>query len=1152
MAEQFGKTWWGQRWLQALNNIDFSNRLPRGASYARKGSVVKLQCKGNCIQAKVSGSRVTPYKVEIVLPVFPELKLANFIAAIADRPLIISKLLNRELDPSLLEIASQNGLRVFPNQWSDLQMKCSCPDWAVPCKHLAAVVYKMSAEIDNNPFLVFELHLADLISELKKKGMFINAQSVEIPALVDFYFNKEGATTKGKAKFEEHRAYHKLSFAALSPIHEPLISLLAENPVFYNSSSNFKEKYAAMVSRMVRNGQKLLHGKLSFPVTAGWSLEDGQKVTAHSDCRMVTDENFHSEADIDGDRWPILELMAELDRIPGNRTLDFQPSTASLHTLSHLALHLVANGAIVPQITVLSNKQYIVRWLPALISKEIRELTNQLSDVLPPDIFHYQSTRSVKKINKQLVSNLLSVFITELVCALSEDKTQDLFVDLFFKKKPYSFQAPGEGALAGGVQAWLNKYYLTQGQIRPQLIVSEMDADVFKVEINVLGLTKDPDTATPLNEVLLSPQFGQQRLEVLQAMATLSSFVPGLEAYINSKGLSQMLMGNKEFTAFLFQMVPVIRLLDMDILLPKSLQEILRPKPSVRVKARPNSSFLRMEELLYFDWQVAIGDTVMGVDEFKALLQKTDSLLKYKSNYIYISEAELGKLYKHFAADKQVSNFELLRTALSGEYEGMKIAMDSDVLELIKELTEVKEVPLPLGIKAQLRPYQLRGYSWMYRNSKIGFGSVIADDMGLGKTLQVIATLLKYKEEGLLNKKKALVIAPTGLLPNWQAEIEKFAPELSVCFYHGANRIIEKDRDLLLTSYGIARSEAAQLKKLHWHSVVIDEAQNIKNQDTAQAKAIKGFKADNFIAMSGTPVENRLSELWSIMDYSNRGLLGSIKDFKESFSDPIETLNSKESADKLKKVTAPFIMRRMKSDKSIINDLPDKIEMDSFSFLAKEQASLYEKTLEEALKTIEAVDTADSKGLFVRNGLVLQMILALKQICNHPTQFLKNNNKDASLSGKTELLFDKLDSIVECGEKVLIFTQFREMGDLLQHFISERYGDSPMFYHGGCSLEQRKEMVHRFQTNPADKIFILSLKAAGTGLNLTAAKHVIHYDLWWNPAVEAQATDRAYRIGQKSNVMVHRFITEMTVSTGENWIGNLSNKELKDLFQMKG
>ncbi|MCO5268894.1 MAG: DEAD/DEAH box helicase [Brumimicrobium sp.] len=888
----------------------------------------------------------------------------------------------------------------------------------------------------------------------------------------------------------------------------------------------------------------------------------------HSVNKVLIDENFDALIKINETNFSVRDFMLEISQIPSNKTLDYQPSTASLHTLFHLALHLVSNGAIVPQIVIKPSKQYGIRWLPAFISKDVRALTEKMTEILPPDIFWWQTPKTEKIIEKDTTTNLLSVFITELMDLLSGEETQDVFNNLFFKNQEYAFDAPGEGASAGGIQTWLQKYYLTQGKIRPQLVVSEGINDSFLLEINVTGLDETSEEYIPLREILSLKKYENQKLEVLQTMATLNDFIPGLEAYINSNGADFMEMNTETFTPFLLLMIPVIRLLDMDILLPKSLQQILKPKPSVKLKAKSGKSFLSIDKMLEFDWQVAIGDTVMSEDEFRKLLKKSDGLIKYKSQYIYVGQDELAKLHKHFSSTNELSAFEMLRVALSGEYEGAKVALDKEVTQLMKELTEVKEIPLP-KINATLRPYQKRGYSWMYRNAKIGFGSVLADDMGLGKTLQVITTLLKYKEDGMLDEKKALVIAPTGLLTNWQAEIEKFAPSLSVCLFHGTNRKVADEYDILLTSYGVARSDATNLKKMPWHSVIIDEAQNIKNHDTAQSKAIKSIKADNFIAMSGTPVENRLSELWSIMDYSNRGFLGNAKTFKDDFGTPIETYNDIEVAEKLKKVTAPFMMRRLKSDKSIISDLPDKIEMDVFGTLAKEQASLYEKTLEEALMAIDAIDATNSKELFHRQGLVLQMILALKQICNHPTQFLKNNKLDASLSGKMDLLFDKLDAILESGEKVLIFTQFKEMGNLLQHFIAERYNETPMFYHGGCNVKQRNEMVHNFQNNPADKIFILSLKAAGTGLNLTAANHVIHYDLWWNPAVEAQATDRAYRIGQKSNVMVHRFITkntfeerinemiqskkalaEMTVSTGENWIGNLSNKELKELFEM--
>jgi SNF2 family DNA or RNA helicase len=398
--------------------------------------------------------------------------------------------------------------------------------------------------------------------------------------------------------------------------------------------------------------------------------------------------------------------------------------------------------------------------------------------------------------------------------------------------------------------------------------------------------------------------------------------------------------------------------------------------------------------------------------------------------------------------------------------------------------------------------------------------------------------------------------------------MEKFAPSLTSFIYHGSQRDLKKfDADVMLTTYGVVRSDTDLFKKKHWQLLVIDEAQNIKNNSTAQSKAIKSIHSMARIAMSGTPVENRLSEFWSIFDFTNKGYLGTEKMFKEDFGDPIQVSNDEKAITRFRTITAPFMLRRLKSDKSIITDLPDKIEQNQYSTLTASQASLYQKTLQKAMEAIEGMVITDQQSLFQRQGLVLQMILALKQICNHPTQFLKNGKKDPELSGKTILLLDMLESIIESNSKVLIFTQFREMGELLQHFITEKFGEQPMFYHGGCSIKQRKEMIDRFQNNRADKIFLLSLKAAGTGLNLTAASQVIHYDLWWNPAVENQATDRAYRIGQTKNVQVHRFISkntfeekidamiqkkkalaDLTVATGENWIGKLSNKELRELF----
>ncbi len=1169
MTSSFGKTWWGEQWLNSLSNIDYSNRLPRGATYARKGAVKKISFNGNRIKSKVAGSRSTPYNVDIIAPPFFDPELGDFLDNIKRRPVIISKLLNRELDPSILELARKAGLKVFPKQWSDLKMQCSCPDWAVPCKHLASVIYKVSQEIDNNPFLVFELHNVDLPAEMEKAGIIIDHASLEVPQANTLLFAK-GEDDKS---YDREAAYRKLNVAGLEPVYEPLTALLSPSPVFYTiSASDFREKYLSAIKRVSKNTRRAASGKL--PLSEFFKSAYADKITIghHSGSRLNIDESLHAKVILDDKEITISEFLQQLAQIPGSRTPDYQPSTAVLHTTLHLALQLTANGAIIPQIIRLPGKEYAVRWLPALMSKKVKSLCDQLETMLPPGLLTGIYRNKVKPVNKDRSVNLLSLLITEIIDLTSGNLNDDLFLELFFKNTVYPFDKPGEEALAGGIRAWLQKFYLSQGELKPVLVVEELNNDSFSININVQLPVDSRHNVVPLKKILTLREFEHRRYEVLQSLALVSSLIEGLEDYINSGGKREIVMHSPRFAPFLMKMIPAIQLLDIQVLLPKSLQQILKPKPTVKLKSKGKSSgFLRLDKLLNFEWQVAVGDTVMDEEAFRKLLQHSEGLIRFKTNYIYVEKDELEKLYKHFTQSKQLSSFQLLRAALSGEYHGAAVAFDSEVEQLILELTGIKEIALPQGLNAQLRPYQHRGYSWIYRNSRIGFGSVLADDMGLGKTLQVIASLLKFKAEGNLDEQKALVVAPTGLLTNWIAEIQKFAPNLKAGIYHGTNRDLSNfiDYDVLITSYGILRSDADLLKKKKWHVMVIDEAQNIKNISTAQTKAVKSIKADNFVAMSGTPVENRLSELWSIMDYSNRGFLGSAKDFAETYGNPIEQLNDREVAEKLKKVTAPFLMRRLKSDKSIISDLPDKIEIDSFASLTGEQAGLYEKTLENAMQEIEGIRTTDQKSLFVRQGLVLQMILALKQVCNHPAQFLKNGEKDPALSGKTALLFDKLDSIMESNEKVLLFTQFTEMARLLESFLEQRYGDRPLYYHGGCSLNQRKEMVERFQTNHADKIFLLSLKAAGTGLNLTAASHVIHYDLWWNPAVESQATDRAYRIGQKNNVMVHRFITkntfeerinemikqkkalaEMTVSTGENWIGNLSNKDLHEIFHI--
>ncbi|MCL2245672.1 MAG: DEAD/DEAH box helicase [Lentimicrobiaceae bacterium] len=1166
MAEKFGKTWWGEHWLRSLENVDYNNRLPRGASYARSGHVRNVKINGNQIVAKVQGSCATPYKVTIIVPPFFEKDIEPLMAKIIERPALISKLLNRELDPAILSIAEELGLKVFPRQWTDFKMQCSCPDWAVPCKHLASVIYMLSREIDNNPFLVFEMHNVNLLDELKKRGIFIADQKkTEIPVLENLWKEK-----KTSSEIAEIAVYERVNFSQLQNISEPLVQLLPDAPPFY-PSGNFREKYAAQYIRIAKEATRILSKKLDF--NAVFPFSNKYSLTNRSTLMLTVNGNNQKKMGGENHENERLEhLIPALFALNPDRLLDFEPSVAAFHKILLASLHLTANGMIIPQIVQLENKDFMIRWLPATIDRRVKTIVEKLSTILPDELLlvhkMIRKKEQIVPIENQTIE-IISLFLGKLIYYLSKPSNHDLFEDLFFKNITYPFTAVGERALSGGIKVWLDRYYLTAEQYKPVITVSETLVDIFEVHVSVEDTMQPDNLPVPLENILKQKQFEKQRFKILQGVSLLTPFIRGLDTHINLGGNMPIRFSNNEFAPFLMEVLPAVRLLDIKIMLPKALQELLRPKVSVKLnRTESGQSFVSLHDLLSFDWQVALGETIISPNEFEKLMKNASHLFKFKENYIYVNESDLEKLHKAFAADKPLTPYQLLQTALAEEYEGAPVLLSDEVRDLIKELTSGEEIPLPQGLQAQLRPYQQRGFSWMYRNSRIGFGSIIADDMGLGKTLQVISILLKFKEENAINDKhKALVVVPTGLLTNWQAEIEKFAPSLSSHIFHGQLRDLKEFKaDIMLTTYGVLRSDYELLKKQKWQALIIDEAQNIKNHDTAQSKAVKSISAHIRIAMSGTPVENRLTEFWSIMDYANKGYLGTVKMFKNDYADPIQVFNDENVASKFRKITAPFMMRRMKTDKTIISDLPDKIEQNQFAQLSKQQAALYEKTMLAAMEEIEGCGS-DQQSLFKRQGLVLQMILALKQICNHPTQFLKNGKFDASLSGKLELLFELLDSIIENGEKVLIFTQFAEMGKLLERFITERFGERPMFYHGSCNVKQREEMVHRFQHNRADKIFLLSLKAAGTGLNLTAASHVIHYDLWWNPAVENQATDRAYRIGQKKNVMVHRIIckntfeekidemiqkkkhlAEMTVATGENWIGKLSNKELREIF----
>ena len=600
------------------------------------------------------------------------------------------------------------------------------------------------------------------------------------------------------------------------------------------------------------------------------------------------------------------------------------------------------------------------------------------------------------------------------------------------------------------------------------------------------------------------------------------------------------------------------------------------PTAPATVAAR---SSLGLDSLVDYQWELAIGDEPLTAAEMKRLSALKAPLVRLRGQWVELDAKRLAAGLTMLTTGGQMTVGELLQAGLStqdgpGGLPVVSVTATGELGELLSGQAErrITPVPTPAGFTGTLRPYQERGLAWLAFLESLGLGPILADSMGLGKTIQLLA-LLQRDHEGDEEVGPTLLVCPMSLVGNWQREATRFAPELRVHVHHGAERSRGRafadavaKAELVITTYSLAARDSQDLAEIGWHRVVVDEAQAIKNAATRQALAVRSLPARHRIAVTGTPVENRLADLWSIMDFANPGLLGSALVFKAKYAEPVERHGDEAAAERLKRLTGPFILRREKTDKSIISDLPDKIEMEVVCNLTAEQASLYQAVVTDMMDKIE-----QSEGI-ERRGLVLATMTKLKQVCNHPAQLLRDGSRLAGRSGKLERLDEILDEVLANDERALLFTQYAEFGGMLRAHLSARFGREVAFLHGGVPKAERDAMVARFQAGSASAppLFVLSLKAGGTGLTLTAANHVVHVDRWWNPAVEDQATDRAFRIGQTRNVQVRKFVCAGTVEekisemirnkrglagkiigSGEGWVTELSTSELRDLFALE-
>jgi SNF2 family DNA or RNA helicase len=865
-----------------------------------------------------------------------------------------------------------------------------------------------------------------------------------------------------------------------------------------------------------------------------------------------------------------------------------------LAAVARFAADLAARGRVLPVLAA-EDANYAARWRPVLGGADAQR-GRDLAAAMPP---------SCRAVDAEPPGTLLAGALESLTDAAARSRlpasllparrgrtparlpmAERFVVALTAPDARLEVVTPQDEAqvreLAAQLDAWLDEARIPAGPVRTCFRLTEpaeAESDPWRVEF-ALQSADDPSLMVSAADVWAGQGAGFGGDPVEELLAGLGAGVRlfgELEDALREAAPALVELDTSGAFRFLKETGPLLSGAGFGVLLPDWVRKArlglkLTTRSQTPSATSVTGSKFGLGDLVDFRYDVAVGDEALDPDELAELARLKVPLVRLRGQWVELDDAHVKAALKFLerSRDGTMTAADALAIGLRGPDEDIPlVGVDADgwLGDLLSGQVDRRLQPMtaPAGFSGQLRPYQERGLSWLSFLGGLGLGGVLADDMGLGKTIQLLS-LVAADRAG-----PTLLVCPMSLVGNWQREAARFTPDLRVHVHHGADRLDGESlalalagADLVITSYGVATRDQAALGQLTWARVVCDEAQNIKNHATRQARAVRALPAATRIALTGTPVENRLSELWSIMEFTNPGLLGPAEKFREKYSVPIERHASADAAQALKRLTQPFVLRRLKTDKTIISDLPDKQEMKVWCNLTPEQASLYAATVADMLSRIE-----DAPDDISRRGLVLATMAKLKQVCNHPAHLLGDGSRLPGRSGKLARLEEICDEIMAEGDKALCFTQYAEFGRMLQPHLAARLGCPVLFLHGGTTKKQRDAMVAQFASLEEPALFLLSLKAGGTGLNLTAASHVIHVDRWWNPAVEDQATDRAFRIGQRRNVQVRKFVcvgtleeridamieekkalADRIVGTGESWLTELSVEDLRAVLTL--
>jgi len=1171
MNSRYGVTPWGKWFIDVLDSYKMSERLERGRRYANSGKVLSLEFSNGRACAKVEGSTNPFYRVTIS---FPPLAESERVYKIIENDIpLLARIAAGELPETFLQKLKDMDIHLIPQSWQEMKRSCTCPDWGDPCKHMAALYYVIAKEIDSDPHVLFRLRGMDIAARFGKSAV----RSIARPFKITYTAGENDSLPAA----ELPPAKKPLALEAIPDCGELITSLLPSFPPFC------ARDFAVVMAEFYHRCSSEPPWETAQTEEAGAQAEhefSRSKWTVHCYNAAAGAEPFLEAEDVNGGkkRYFVHEAFDYFVQFPSD------DGTASYGFLFYFYkfINLVCGAnAFIPYVLSgfdddgiikfndeveyetlkiiwrpFENLPLVANMLEAVASRECNTLEAPHSFRINMAKNHaYSGSRFVS--GRSVVDLLASAFLNRWVrrkftlfrdefTARGNSEYRRL-LNLFFLNMEIDVSSPAMRPLPASIDRWLSVLHIDFSAYRYAITIKERtkggagaDALNFVISMDVITEHEGGGRKTPLSKCA--------DIDILRVPVALSNYLPEISRLTSFEKTG---IPEERLVSFLDSASSLLSRLGITVNLPKSLARELRPRLVIKGKtAGALVHYLDLNALQEFEWQIAIGDEVMTLDEFKRLVREKRELVRFRDGFVKMEPQEFSRLLKRAKEGAPDAN-DFLKAHFSGD---TVLAFDSR--ETIDNLFREHNFPVPHDLNARLRPYQKRGYNWVCSLLLSGFGCILADDMGLGKTVQSIAVVLRLRNEGLLNN-GCLVIAPAALLINWEKELSRFAPGLSVSRYHGNRRKLERKSDLFLTTYQTAVRDTEKLKAEEFSLLLVDEAHLMKNAETRISKTVKQLRSQYRLALSGTPVENRLEDLRSIFDFILPGYLGDASKFKEQYRIPIEIMCSGVKAEALRKITSPFLLRRLKTDKNIIKDLPEKVVTNEYAALEKEQAALYENVVAESIRKSEKIDPKE------RISVIFNLLTSLKQICDHPRVYDKESPAVSKLSGKAQLLVTLLEEILANREKTLVFSQYVETLDCLNRIIKKELGENTLIYHGGLNQKTRAKIVDCFQGDSSLRIMLVSLKAGGLGLNLTAANRVIHYDLWYNPAVENQATDRAFRIGQRQTVFVHRFITrnsfeekidamisskqklaDMTVASGESWITRMSHEQLRELF----